>query len=58
MGILVMMYDARDIMRAMILGLTPPQHRKLSLQELKKIGYTENAAKTIYQAGKAQGRDA
>ena len=53
-----MMYDARDIMRAMILGLTPPQHRKLSLQELKKIGYTDNAAKTIYQAGRGQKRDA
>lgn len=53
MGILAMMYDARDIMRAMILGLTPPQHRKLSLEDLRKIGYTDNAARTIYEAGKA-----
>jgi hypothetical protein len=53
-----MMYDARQIMRAMLLGLAPPEHRKLSLEDLRKIGYTDNAARTIYEAGKAQGRDA
>lgn len=58
MGFLTMMYDARDIMRAMILGMTPPQHRKLSLEDLRKIGYTDNAAREIYRAGKAQERDA
>jgi hypothetical protein len=49
-----MMYDARQIMRAMLFGLAPPEHRKLSLKELRKIGYTQNAAEALVLAAEEQ----
>lgn len=52
-----MMYDARQIMRAMLLGLAPPEHRKLSLQDLRKIGYAQSTAEALVQAAKEQADD-
>ena len=46
--------DARQIMRAMLLGLAPPEHRKLTLPELKRLGYTRNAAEALVLAAKEQ----
>ena len=46
--------DARQIMRAMLFGLAPPEHRKLPLAELKRLGYTQSAAEALVQAQKEQ----
>lgn len=48
--------DARQIMRAMLLGLAPPEHRKLSLTKLKRLGYTQSAAEALVQAAEEQKR--
>ena len=46
--------DARQIMRAMLFGLAPPAHRKLSFKKLRQIGYTRNAAEALVLAAKEQ----
>tara|TARA_R100001440_G_scaffold30053_1_gene48312 strand:- start:17115 stop:17276 length:162 start_codon:yes stop_codon:yes gene_type:complete len=48
------MYDARQIMRAMLLGLAPPDHRKLPYRKLRQIGYTRNSAEALVLAAKEQ----
>lgn len=50
------MKDARQIMRAMLLGLAPPEHRKLSLDDLRKIGYAQSTAEALVQAAEEQKR--
>lgn len=49
-----MMYDARQIMRAMLFGLAPPEHRKLPYSKLRQMGYTRNAAESLVLAAKEQ----
>ena len=44
------MIDTRQIIRAMLLGLAPKDHRKLSAEELVRIGYSETVAKQMVQA--------
>ena len=48
------MYDARQIMRAMLFGLAPPEHRKLPFEKLRQMGYTRNAAEALVLAAKEQ----
>tara|TARA_R100000664_G_C2731817_1_gene122163 strand:+ start:855 stop:1013 length:159 start_codon:yes stop_codon:yes gene_type:complete len=48
------MYDARQIMRAMLFGLAPPEHRKLTYRKLRQMGYTRNAAEALVQAQEEQ----
>tara|TARA_Y100001937_G_C7093862_1_gene319136 strand:+ start:1111 stop:1272 length:162 start_codon:yes stop_codon:yes gene_type:complete len=48
------MNDARHIMRAMLFGLAPPEHRKLPYRKLRQIGYTRNSAEALVLAAKEQ----
>ena len=49
-----MMTDHRQIMRAMLLGLAPKDHRGLSVAELIKIGYSKNSAEAMALAYQEQ----
>tara|TARA_R100001460_G_scaffold73170_1_gene114048 strand:+ start:707 stop:868 length:162 start_codon:yes stop_codon:yes gene_type:complete len=48
------MMDARQIMRAMLLGLAPPEHRALSVAELQRLGYRASTAEALALAAKEQ----
>lgn len=48
------MIDAVQMMRTMILALAPPEHRGLPKAELRRLGYTENAADALTKASKEQ----
>jgi hypothetical protein len=41
------MIDTRQIIRAMLLGLAPKDHRDLSAEELVRIGYSETTAREM-----------
>ena len=43
------MNDARQIMRAMLLGLAPVEHRALSVAELQRLGYPASTAEALAQ---------
>jgi len=46
--------DARQIMRAMLLGLAPPKHRALGVAELQRLGYPASTAEALALAHKEQ----
>jgi hypothetical protein len=48
------MIDAVQMMRTMILALAPPEHRGLPKAELRRLGYTENAADALTKASREQ----
>jgi len=52
MGLL--MNDARQIMRAMLLGLAPVEHRALSVAELQRLGYPASTAEALVLAHEEQ----
>ena len=51
------MNDARQIMRAMLLGLAPAEHRALSVAELQRLGYPASTAKAVVLAHEEQKQD-
>ena len=51
------MNDARQIMRAMLLGLAPVEHRALSVAELQRLGYPASTAEALALAHEEQKQD-
>ena len=41
-------------MRAILFRLAPPEHRKLSFKDLRKIGYAPSTAEALVLAAKEQ----
>lgn len=48
------MIEAKQIMRAMLLGLAPVEHRGLSFRELRRLGYSASTAEALVLAHEEQ----
>jgi hypothetical protein len=51
------MIDTTEVIRAIMLGLAPKDHRGKSAEELIAIGYSKNSAAAMEQAYRQQNPD-